>query len=148
MNQKFQDFVSYIGTKPQFNSNELRGKLREVAESFKQGEKMVEKHKSVTEIKKYDILHYPIFGYAHYVLVHKVTEDKIYGFSLTSQEKCFCIHKIEKDRFFNDSFVTSTYVCELLENVKDKFIRVYESKAEANEIFRKAKLWYKENLNL
>ena len=97
----------------------------------------VEGSKSVTAgtLKKYDVVYVELITGAHFVLVYKIIEDKVFGLNITSNNRAFCIHEIKHDRFFEGSFLTSTLMEIPLEDAKKKFVRVFESKREADLIF-------------
>lgn len=102
-------------------------------------------------IKKYDILYMPIVGMPHYFLVHRVTEDKVYGVLLSSKNKAHhTLQKLECDRFFiqNEGYASNSYLAVDLAEAKDCFIRVYESRQEADNIFKGIKQHYKELFKL
>ena len=147
-------FAGEIGCKPTWSSKELQPKLQglnsKIELRLKEEGQVVNistpKKYRVEEIKKYDVLYINSIGTAHYFLVHRIIEDKVYGRYFSTKEKpTFTIQKIEKDRIFasTESFATNTYLCIDIEEAKCSFVRVYESKKEADQIFKKMIEHYK-----
>mgnify|MGYP005608764615 FL=1 len=82
------------------------------------------------------------------MLVYKVMGDAIYAIPVTSKEKVFTLHSIEKDRFFKGSHMSENLVKISLEDAKKRFVRVWENRKEADVIFAKYKAGVKALLNL
>lgn len=97
----------------------------------------------IDSIRKHDIIYMPTFGSKHYILVHRVHNNTVYGLILTSREECFTIMPMENDRKFKGSFVTNSYHCYPLSDCLDKFVGVYEDKREANKAFKIVKDYFK-----
>jgi len=83
-------------------------------------------------------------GVPHYFLVHKVIDQVVYGIVFTSTNKpAFCIHEVKKDRILEGSFATNSYLSISLDQALNSYIRTYETKSEANEIFSKVTAHFK-----
>lgn len=96
------------------------------------------KTNKVASVKKYDVLYVPAMGVPHYFLVHRVIDQVVYGIVFTSTNKpAFCIHEVKKDRILEGSFATNSYLSISLDQALNSYIRTYETKSEANEIFSK-----------
>jgi hypothetical protein len=144
------DLISFLGTKSSHNSKEILDRVKII--KAKLDTLLVpesEKRKSLVGIiKKYDVLYINTIGITHYVLVHKVKDDKVYGVILSSTEAHHNVLKIKNDRFFVGAFATHTYISYPLDECIKRFSRVYENKREADEIFREVKKYYKLALSL
>lgn len=152
-----EDFLKFANSKTSFGHIELKQKIESVfnplIEKLKTDDKVVVqdgmKRVVPTDIlKKYDVIYIPCFGMPHYVLVWKVAEDVLYGVVLSSTQAPHNIHIIEKDRFFKGKFATNSYITHPLSECLKNFVRVYESKIEADTIFKKIKEYYKTHLAL
>lgn len=97
----------------------------------------------VTSLKKYDVIRVQTLASSHYLLVHRVKDETVYGLVITSKEACWTVCQIENDRRFKGSFVSNTYMCFPLSECLNKFITVYEDKREANKIFKIVKEYFK-----
>ena len=103
----------------------------------------------VDKIEKYDIILMKLFDKVnHAFLVYKVTKEHCYAFCLSSKNKEFAIHEIQKDKVLKGGFVTITMHCFNIEEAKKKYIRKYNSKSEADSIFKTLKTFYKETFNI
>ncbi len=150
-------FLKKLETKPNWGSKELIQEVNGMGQSISQqlkneGKAVVvdsSKKTKVGMIKKYDILYLPLVGIPHYFLVHQVIENTVYGVIFSSKNKAsHTIHEIQYDRFFIGSYATTSYLsCDLDESL-DSFVRVYESKKEADLIFKKIKEYYKNILKI
>ena len=154
MIHEIENIIKELGTKPTWSGKELIPKLQsassKLSEKLEAEGKIVtvtsSKKTKVTVIKKYDILYLPLLGMPHYLIVHKVKGEIVYGVSLTSTERFpFTIHKIEKDRVFeaSSSFATTSYFSVSMEEAKNCFIRTYENRKEADQIFKAVTAYYK-----
>lgn len=101
---------------------------------------------SVSHIKKFDIVYVPTFGRNHYILVHKVKNNTVYGLVFTSREACWTMMEMQGDRKFKGSFISNTYHCFPAEECLDNFVAVYEDKKEANKAFKTIKDYLKTQL--
>jgi hypothetical protein len=154
---KLEELIQLIDTKSQWNKDDLKNKLIQTQQSIlnklsNDGKLEIigksSKMTNVKYVKKYDVLYMPIFGIAHYFLVHQVKNKLVYGVLLSSKDKSHSIHKITIDRYFKDNYATSTYVfVDELDALKC-FVRAFENKKEADMIFIKVKNHYKKVLNL
>ena len=144
MIKQIDDLVKDLGSKPTWSAKELLPKLQSVSSQLENqlagGGQLINivggKKTKVQVIKKYDVLYVPVVGVPHYFLVHKVVNQVVHGIIFTSSNKPeFCIHEIKKDRNLEGSFATNTYLAVDLSQAMNNFIRVYESKAEADLIF-------------
>lgn len=155
--KEFEDFYKLLQTKPQWGKNELLSivaPLKAIADGESGLDELTAlkpygKKSVVDEIKKYDVLYVSLVGSVHYFIVMRTTEDLAYGILLSSKDNSnFAIHKIEKDRYFKDSFATTTYHSVPMDIAKKSFVRVYENKGEADTIFKIVKEFYKKTFNL
>jgi hypothetical protein len=153
MIKQIEDLVKDLGTKPTWSAKEMLPKLQSVSSQLENqlanGGQLVNvvggKKTKVSVIKKYDILYVPVVGVPHYFMVHKVVNQVVYGIIFTSTDKpSFCIHEVKKDRNLEGSFATNSYLSVDLPQAMNSFIRVYESKAEADLIFTKVSDHYRE----
>lgn len=144
MIKQIDGLVKDLSTKPTWSAKELLPKLQSVSSQIENqladGGQLINvvggKKTKVQVIKKYDILYVPVVGVPHYFLVHRVVNQVVHGIIFTSANKPeFCIHEIKKDRILEGSFATNTYLAVDLAQAMNSFIRVYESKAEADLIF-------------
>jgi hypothetical protein len=151
MIKQFDDLLKEIGSKPTWSAKELLPKIQsashQVTDLLKDGGQVVNlvssKKTKVSVIKKYDVLYVGAIGIPHYFLVHKIVDQVVYGIIFTSANKpAFCIHEVKLDRTFDGSFATNAYLSIDLDLAMESFIRIYESKTEADEIFRKVSAHY------
>lgn len=148
--EKLMALLKKLDTKPQWGSKELKVELTTAIQSAvsilnNEGKINVSstgKMVSVDKIKKYDILYLSLVGSPHYILIHKVTEDQVFGVVLSSKDKAHSIHLIKQDRFFAGGYATHSYLSSDIASAKGAFVRVYENRQEADEIFRKVKQHY------
>ncbi len=151
--EKFNNLIKDVESKSTWNTKELLVKLntvkQNVGHTLKDVVDFIPSPKKITveEIKKYDVLYLTLFGLPHYFLVHKVFENQVYGVIFSSKERLHSIHQIEKDRFFKNNYATSTYLIVDINEAYPNFVRVYESKPEADLIFNLVKEFYSKNLN-
>ena len=152
MIKQIDDLVKDLGSKPTWSAKELLPKLQSVSSQLENqlnaGGQLVNvvsgKKTKVQVIKKYDVLYVPVVGVPHYFLVHKVVDQVVHGIIFTSTDKpAFCIHEVKKDRNLEGSFATSSYLAVDLPQALNSFIRIYESKAEADLIFTKVTEHYR-----
>lgn len=100
----------------------------------------------IDKLKKFDVVKMPTFGTIHYILIHKIVGDIVYGLPLTSKEKHFCVTLIEGERRFNGRYITGTYLSFPLEDCKKNFVSSFENKRLASESFKCAKELYRKLL--
>lgn len=151
MIKQLDDLLKDLGTKPTWSAKELMPKVQSVSQQITdqlndtgQVVNMTSGKKTkVSVIKKYDVLYVGAIGIPHYFLVHKIIDQVVYGIIFTSAHKpAFCVHEVKLDRTFEGSFATNTYLAIDLDQAMNSFIRIYESKTEADEIFRKVSAHY------
>lgn len=157
MIQQIDVLIKDINTKPNWSAKELAPKLQSLSHQLEnqlQTEGKVvnftgaSKKSKVKVIRKYDLLYLAIVGVPHYFLIHKIDRDTVFGIIFTSTNKPeHCIHEVMEDRILEGSFATCTYFTVSLAEAMDSFIRVYESKKEADDIFVKVKAHYKTVFN-
>ena len=157
MIQQIDVLIKDINTKPNWSAKELAPKLQSLSNQLEnqlQTEGKVvnftgaSKKSKVKVIRKYDLLYLAIVGVPHYFLIHKIDRDTVFGIIFTSTNKPeHCIHEVMEDRILEGSFATCTYFTVSLAEAMDSFIRVYESKKEADDIFVKVKAHYKTVFN-
>ncbi len=158
MMKQIDNLILSVQTKPTWSSKELVSILNPIKQSIidqlKNEEKVIinevpSKKMSVAEVKKYDVIYANTMGIPHYMLVHRVKDGIVYGIIFSSKDKAFHnIHHITKDRHFAGSYATNSYLAVPEEDAKEKFIRVYEDRKEADLIFRLIKEYYKKMLNI
>jgi hypothetical protein len=151
MIKQFEDLLKEVGSKPTWSAKELLPKIQsashQVTDQLKDGGQVLSissaKRSKVAVIKKYDILYAPTMGVPHYFLVHKIVGQAVHGIIFTSTNKpAFCIHEVKEDRILEGSFATNTYWAVDLDVALESFVRTYESKTEADWIFRKVAAHY------
>jgi hypothetical protein len=151
MIRQLEDLIRELGAKPTWSAKELIPKIQStsqlLADQLKDGGQLVNmtsaKKIKVSSIRKYDIVYVGVIGIPHYFLVHKVVDQVVYGVVFTSSHKpAFCIHEVKEDRSMEGSFVTNAYLSIDLDVAMESFIRIFESKREADEIFRKISTHY------
>jgi len=157
MIQQVDALIKDINTKPNWSAKELAPKLQSLSHQLEnqlQADGKVvnftgaSKKSKVKVIRKYDLLYLAIVGVPHYFLIHKIDRDTVFGIIFTSTNKPeHCIHEVLEDRILEGSFATCTYFTVSLAEAMDSFIRVYESKKEADDIFVKVKAHYKTVFN-
>jgi hypothetical protein len=157
MIQQVDTLIKEINTKPSWGSKELVPKVQAMAQSIEnqlstEGKLVnftgTSKKAKVKIVRKYDVLYLPTVGVPHYFLVHRVEQDTVYGVIFTSTNKPeHFIHEVKFDRILEGSFATCTYFSVSLVESLESFIRTYESKKEADEIFTKVKAHYKALFN-
>jgi hypothetical protein len=154
---QIQSLIDEIATKPNWGTRELVPKVTSMGQSISQQMKnngtatIVESSKKtrVELIKKYDILYLSLVGIPHYFLVHQIDGDVVYGVIFSSKNKLsHSIHEITNDRFFVGTYGTNSYLPVSLEEAKESFVRVFESRSEADVIFKKVKDHFKNVLKL
>ena len=152
-----KSLLEEINTKPSWGNKELINKITSMGQSISQQMKNdgtatvfeTSKKTKVETIKKYDVLYLSLVGSPHYYLVHQVDGDMVYGVLFSSKNKpSHSIHEITNDRFFSGSYGTNSYLPVSLEEAKDAFVRVFESRSEADLIFKKVKDHFKSVLKL
>ena len=156
MLELIEKFKSLIGTKTSWGSKELLDKIDKLKQSITDKARtdgnlqvVVTGGKKVTveEIKKYDVVYLPLIGMPHYMLVHKVISETVYGVVFSSKDKeSHFIHTIKEDRYFIGSYASNAYLAASLAECKDSFVRVFESRKEADVIFNKVKDYFKNTL--
>ena len=107
------------------------------------------KQSTVPFIKKYDVIYAKLMGVPHYMLVHKVKNGLVHGVTLSSKNKPWhTLCEILEDRHFVGTYVSNSYMTFDETEAKENFIRVFESRKEADRIFRMIKEYYKNVLSL
>jgi hypothetical protein len=147
--EEFKQLLAFLNSKPTFSGKEVLQKVQETETKLKG--KLIgcePRVKVVDEIKKYDVLFVMTIGIPHYLLVHRVTTDKVYGVVLSSKDKAHKVCEIGVDRYFKGNFVTNTYMSFDLAYCKERFARKFENRKEADLIFRNVKTFYKDAMNL
>jgi hypothetical protein len=143
---EIDNLIKSVNSKPTWSTKELLPKLQaassQLENTLSSGGQIVNvsagKKNKVQTIQKYDILYLPLIGIPHYFMVHKVIDQVVYGIIFTSTDKsAFCIHEVKKDRILEGSFAANTYLSADLAEAKNSFIRTFENKAEADQIFGK-----------
>jgi hypothetical protein len=156
--KQIDNLILSVQTKPTWSSKELVAILnpmkQSIVDQLKSEDKVIinevpNKKMTVSDIKKYDVIYANTMGMPHYMLVHKVKDGVVHGVIFSSKDKAFHnIHPVAKDRHFTGSYATNSYLAVLEEDAKDKFVRVYENRKEADLIFRLIKEYYKKVLNI
>lgn len=146
MIQALDALIKEVSSKPTWSAKELVPKIQatslnlhtQLATNNQVINVTAARKHTVSTIKKYDILYLPLVGLPHYFLVHKIIDDIVYGIVFTSKHKtAFCIHEVKEDRILDGSFATNSYLSVELPEALESFVRVYECKKEADEIFNK-----------
>lgn len=146
MIQQLEDLSKHIATKPTWSAKDLVSKIQglnaKIVNALADSGQLINivggKTNKVASVKKYDVLYVQAMGVPHYFLVHKVIDQVVYGIVFTSTNKpAFCIHEVKKDRILEGSFATNSYLSISLDQALNSYIRTYETKSEANEIFSK-----------
>jgi hypothetical protein len=154
MIKQIQTLIDSLGNKPSVSGKDLINQLHSISQSIEDSidsNSMIVvkggcKLNKVDEIKRYDILYVSVLGgIPHYFMVDKVVDDKVFCVCFTSTLKDYLIlHKVTGDRIFKDNFIVNTYYCLSLDEAKNSFVRVYEDKQEAIQVFNKIKKYHKE----
>jgi hypothetical protein len=140
-----------LSSKPTWSSKELTAKLQSIStklsEVLEDEGKIVSvsssKRHTVSVLKKYDIIYVSAIGVPHYFMVHRVVGEIVYGVIFTTKtHDHFFLHIVKGDRIFGN-VVSNTYLSISKELALKSYIRVYEDKKEAEEIFRKLKDHYR-----
>jgi len=157
MISEMDELIQKINKKPSWGQKEVISMIRTYGEQMTSrmddGNFTVikgSKKTSVNELKKYDVLYLPLLGSPHYFIIHKIKDDVVYGVNITTNGKPNHVtKKIEKDRFFlgSNSYASNTYMSVPIEEALKCFVRVYENKKEADEIFNLVKSHYKTMFN-
>lgn len=135
------EFIQKLGTKQQWGLKELRSELGQVI--TKEAEEKQKKILKISSLQKYDLVYLSLYGgVPHYILVEKVKDDKVFGIVLSSKEGIHNLKPIEKDRVLKGGWFSNTYCLLDLQTALEKFVRVYENKSEANQVFRMIKQTY------
>lgn len=147
MIKQLEDLIKDLNSKPTWSAKELLPKIQSASSQLQtqleDAGKIINvtaggKKTKVQVIKKYDILYAPLIGIPHYFMVHKIVDQVVYGIIFTSSNKpAFCVHEVQEDRTLEGSHATNTYLSIELSQALECFIRVYESKKEADLIFKK-----------
>lgn len=153
MLEQVESIIKEFSSKPTWGQKEIAAKLTSLGYSItnqlKDDGKLIairsSKKMKVETIKKYDILYLAIMGFPHYFLVHKIVEDTVYGIVFSSKSHInHSLHEIQHDRFFLGNYATNGYFGISVEEAKTAFVRVFESRKEADEIFTKVKTHFKD----
>lgn len=144
INKVNEDLINHFSNKPSYSKKEILEKVIPIFTNIQNYPN--EKVKVVKEIKKYDVLYLKTIGMLHYVLVHEVTEKDVHGVVISSKERNHSLLPLVEDRFFEGSFATSSYLTFDLDFCLGAFARVYESKKEADKVFKLVKAFYKKRM--
>lgn len=71
----------------------------------------------------------------HYFIVYKIVNNVVYGVFLTSKDRDFVIYEIVRDRTFVGNYASNIFSAITLDSALKSFVRIYDSKTEANKIF-------------
>lgn len=150
-----ENFSKEINKKPTWSSKELLSKINSLKGSLTlelQSKGTVDisksaKRISVSFIKKYDIVYLAMGGVPHFVLIYRVSDEGAIGVVITSKDKIHSLHQIKEDRFFEDGYATNGFVTIPLDECFKNFVRVFESRNEADVIFNKVKDYLSEVLS-
>ena len=153
MIHEIETFVkAELSVKPTWSAKELIPKLESIShrinEKLEDGGKILSvkssKMHKVSSVKKYDVLYLSAIGTPHYFLVHRVIDKVVYGVIFTTKtHEHFSLLTVKGDRIFEGNTVSNTYMSASLEMALQSYVRTYENKKEADEIFRKVKSHYK-----
>lgn len=137
-------FLEFLNSKPTHSATSIKDALKNVeipktAELIKEVDFVDRGHFRVDKLKKYDIVKVQTFGSMHFLLIHKVVNNLVYGLILTSKDLHHSILRVSNDRRFSGGYITNTYISVPLEDCLKKFVSVYENKKEANEAFQKTR---------
>jgi len=148
-----QTLINSFENKPTISGKEIKVKLHELSQKIESGldkSSLVVvngtgKTITVDEIKPHDVIYTSMLGgIPHYLLVHKIVEDKVFCLMFTSTHKDYLIlHEVKNDRMFKGNYITNTYFSITLSEAKKCFVRCYEDKKESNIVFRKLTTYYK-----
>lgn len=141
------ELLTKLQEKPSWGRTEIATFLNQIPET-QVAISNLKKIRYTEVIKKYDILYMQTMQGAHYVLCHKVKDNIVYGLVLTSKQECHNLMEIKEDRFFNGNFITKAYLCWDIETARKNFVRVYESRKEADQAFKQVKSFYKTILSI
>lgn len=139
------NFLKNVMKKPTWSAKELSPMISSLKGALTvelQSKGTVDINKSakripVSFIKKYDIVYVPMGGIPHYVLVYRVSDETVIGVSITSKDKVHSLHQITEDRYFENGYATNGFVTLPLDECFKNFVRVFESRNEADLIFNK-----------
>lgn len=135
------DLSVFFAAKPSWSKKEIIEKVAPYVASLTMNP--MTKIRIVREVRKYDVLYMNTIGMMHYVLVHRVEGDLVHGVVISSKDRAHSIMSLNEDRFFEGSYITSTYLTYDLSECLGAFSRIYESKKEANRVFTALKRFYK-----
>lgn len=97
----------------------------------------------VEDIKKYDVLYYSgNCNIPHYNIVFKVVNGYVYSLNITSDIKYYSPYKIENSRIFKDCYICRYINIIPLEEAKNYFCLVFDSKKEFDSILKLVKEEY------
>lgn len=97
----------------------------------------------VEEIKKYDVIYYSgNCNIPHYNIVFKVCNGYVYTLNITSDLKYYSPYKIENSRIFKDCYICKYINIIPLEDAKNYFCLVFDSKKEFDSILKLVKEEY------
>lgn len=137
------NFIREVGKKSSWGTKELRAELGKVVQL--ESEERVKKLHRIEKLQKYDLVYLPLYGSVpHYILIEKVIGNKVFGIGLISTEAIHTLKPIEKDRILKGGYFSNTYCVLNLDTALATFVRVYENKSEANQVFRMVKQSYNE----
>jgi hypothetical protein len=141
-----------LASKPTWSAKELAPRLQSISHKLTEklendGKLMTvssSKKYKVSGLKKYDVIYVSAIGVPHYFMVHKVIGEVVYGVIFTTKtHEHFYLHTVKGDRIFEGNVVSNTYLSISKDMALESFVRVYEDKKEADEIFRKLKGHYR-----
>ena len=156
--KQFDSLIQNINSKPTWGSKELVAIINPIKQSIidqlKSGDKLVvyaspSKKSTVSVIKKYDVIYAELMGIPHYMIVHRVKNGLVHGVTLSTKNKPWhTLCEIMEDRHFMGSYASNSYLTVDEMDAKENFVRVFESRKEADKIFRLIKEYYKNALSL
>jgi hypothetical protein len=153
MIQEIKNTIDLFEVKTSWGTKEIKVKLEQLAQkletSINENSLIVTQGCSklikVDEVKPHDILYVSVLGgVPHYLLVHKIVDDKVFCLMLTSTVKDYLLlHQVKNDRMFKNNYITNTYFSISLAEAKKSFTRVFEDKKESALAFKKLIAYYK-----
>lgn len=149
---QIQTLIDSVSSKQTISGKDMVVKLSSLSQSIEASvgsnsltSVKVVKLNRVECIKRYDLLYVSVLGgVPHYLLVDKVVDDKVYCLCFTSTFKDYLVlHEVTGDRILLGSYVSNVCFCISLTEAKKSFVRTYEDKREAIQIFNKIRKYYK-----
>lgn len=137
------NFIREVKKKSLWPLKELQQELHKVAQL--EAQEKTKKTNKVQKLQKYDLVYMSVYGgMPHYILVERIVQNKVFGIALSSTEGLHNLKPIEKDRMLSGGWFSNSYCLLDLQTALEKFVRVYENKSEANQVFRMVKQSYNE----